>query len=51
MKNITINTKRLHLRLLKQNDLDYLVELNSDPEVRHFFPEGTQNQEQTKTDA
>ena len=46
--NIIIKTKHLHLRLLKQDDLGYLTELNSDAEVRQFFPEGTQNKEQTK---
>jgi len=49
MTNVIINTKRLHLRLLKQTDLAYLVELNNDPEVRQFFPDGTQNKAQTKT--
>lgn len=48
MITVKINTKRLHLRLLNQKDLDYLVELNADPEVRQFFPDGTQNKEQTR---
>lgn len=46
--SIEIKTRRLKLRLLKEEDIDHLVELNSDLEVRRFFPEGTQNREQTE---
>ena len=47
--NIEIRTKNLQLRLLKEEDINYLTELNSDPEVRQFFPDGIQNREQTET--
>ncbi len=43
----TIKTQRLTLRLLKKADLDHLTELNNDPDVRKFFPNGIQNREQT----
>ena len=43
-----IKTKRLGLRPFQQSDIDYLAELNSDPDVRQFFPDGTQNREQTE---
>lgn len=46
--DIKIETKRLSLRLLTENDLDNLQKLNADPDVRAFFPDGTQNREQTK---
>jgi ribosomal-protein-alanine N-acetyltransferase len=43
-----IKTKRLGLRPFQQGDIDYLAELNSDPDVRQFFPDGTQNREETE---
>lgn len=46
--DIQIETKRLKLKLLTENDLDDLVQLNLDPEVRAFFPDRIQNREQTK---
>lgn len=49
MQQYMIKTKRLGLRLLQKNDLDHLVELNSDPDVRFFFPNGVQNREETET--
>jgi len=48
MTPIIIETKHLHLRLLTHDDLEYIAGLHSDPEVRRFFPDGTQNIEQTK---
>jgi [ribosomal protein S5]-alanine N-acetyltransferase len=47
MQKYTIKTKRLGLRPFQQNDIDDIVELNTDPEVRQFFPDGIQNREQT----
>lgn len=47
--HIEIKTKHLFMRHLKQDDLDYLTELNSDPDVRKFFPDFIQDREQTKT--
>lgn len=46
--DLEIKTHRLILRLLNENDLDSLVQLNLDPDVRAFFPDGVQNREQTK---
>jgi len=43
-----IETKRLGLRPFQKSDIDYLSDLNSDPDVRQFFPDGTQNREQTE---
>ena len=48
MQKYMIKTKRLGLRPFQQSDIDYLAELNSDPDVRQFFPDGTQNREQTE---
>ncbi len=47
-KDISIKTNRLYLRLLQQDDIENLVALNSDPDVRRFLPDGVQNREQTK---
>ena len=46
--NITIKTDRLYLRLLQQDDIENLSILNSDPDVRQFFPDGVQSREQTE---
>ncbi len=48
MQNYIFQTKRLGFRLLQKTDLDYLVELNRDHDVRHFFPDGVQDREQTE---
>lgn len=48
MQKYTIQTKRLGLRLLQKIDLESLVDLNSDPDVRQFFPDGIQNRKQTE---
>jgi RimJ/RimL family protein N-acetyltransferase len=48
MQKYMIKTKRLGLRPFQQSDIDYLAELNSDSDVRQFFPDGTQNREQTE---
>jgi ribosomal-protein-alanine N-acetyltransferase len=48
MQKYMIETKRLGLRPLQRSDIDYLAELDSDPHVRQFFPDGTQNREQTE---
>jgi RimJ/RimL family protein N-acetyltransferase/catechol 2,3-dioxygenase-like lactoylglutathione lyase family enzyme len=45
---IIIETERLILRFLTENDLDNLEQLNAEPDVRAFFPDGIQNREQTK---
>ncbi|MBI2784784.1 MAG: GNAT family N-acetyltransferase [Legionella longbeachae] len=36
------------LRLINEADLDHIAELNLDPEVRRFFPDGVQSREQTR---
>jgi ribosomal-protein-alanine N-acetyltransferase len=38
---IVLETERLVLRHLTLGDLDQLAALYRDPEVRHYFPEGT----------
>ena len=43
-----LETQRLILRHLERSDLDSLVALYSDPEVRRYFPEGTLTYEETK---
>jgi ribosomal-protein-alanine N-acetyltransferase len=43
-----LETKRLILRHLEPDDLDHLFALYADPEVRHYFPEGTLTLEETK---
>jgi RimJ/RimL family protein N-acetyltransferase len=47
MQKYSFQTKRLGFRFLQKADLDYLVELNVDPDVRQFFPDGVQNRKQT----
>lgn len=47
MKKYMIKTNRLGLRPLEKDDIDYLEPLESDPEVKKFFPNGTRNREQT----
>ena len=46
-KNI-IETERLTLRPIQQIDFEDVYALDSDPEVRHFFPEGPLNAEQVQ---
>lgn len=45
---IVIQTERLILRRLTMADLDGLAALYRDPEVRRYFPDGTQTYEQTR---
>lgn len=45
---LEINTERTVLRLISEKDLDCIAELNEDPEVRKFFPDGVQTREQTR---
>jgi ribosomal-protein-alanine N-acetyltransferase len=40
MINLQFETKRLKLRILKTQDINYLENLENDAEVRHFFPTG-----------
>lgn len=47
-KKYSFQTKRLGFRFVQKADLDYLVELNVDPDVRQFFPDGVQNRKQTE---
>lgn len=46
--SIEIKSSRLHLKLLEQSHLPYLTELNKDPKVRRFYPNGIQTQAQTE---
>jgi ribosomal-protein-alanine N-acetyltransferase len=43
-----LQTERLVLRNLTMDDLDELAAIYGDPDVRHYFPEGTLNREETK---
>jgi len=43
-----LGTARLRLRPLTLDDLDALAPMYADPEVRRYYPEGTQTREQTK---
>lgn len=43
-----IETQRTFLRLIREDDLELVAQLHSDPDVRKFFPDGIQNREQTK---
>ena len=46
----TLKTKRLGFRLLNENDIIYLEKLESDAEVRKFFPTGAhQNRQETES--
>jgi [ribosomal protein S5]-alanine N-acetyltransferase len=49
MQNYLIETKRLGLRLLEIEDIVYLDELESDPEVKRFFPNGARGRDKTET--
>lgn len=46
--SLQLETPRMILRLINEEDVDNIAELNSDPEVRKFFPDGVQNREQTQ---
>ena len=48
MEVYLIKTKRLGLRVLKSEDLNYLEKVDKDPEVKEFFPEGTLNRQEIK---
>jgi ribosomal-protein-alanine N-acetyltransferase len=43
-----LETDRLHFRHLEPGDLDDLYALYRDPEIRRYFPDGTQTYEETK---
>ena len=45
---LEIKTERLVLRLITEEDIKPVAELNLDPEVRKFFPDGIQTPEQTR---
>ncbi len=42
----TLESKRLSFRPIETNDLDHIYSLDSDPEVRSFFPSGILTKEQ-----
>jgi RimJ/RimL family protein N-acetyltransferase len=44
---LEIQTSRMILRLIKEDDLEQIAELNVDPEVRKYFPDGIQTKAQT----
>lgn len=43
-----INTERLHLRLIKSEDIELLCDLEADPEVKKYFPDGPRDRAKTK---
>ncbi len=44
---IILETERLTLRHLEPDDLDALFALYRDPEMRHYFPDGTRTRQET----
>lgn len=48
MKKYLIETKRIGLRLLEEEDVTYLYALESDPEVKQFFPDGPRDRAKTE---
>jgi len=48
MKKYTIKTSRLGLRLLEKEDITYLYPLESDPQVKQFFPDGARDRAKTE---
>lgn len=48
MKKISIETKRLFMRPLEVGDLENICLLDTDPEIRSYFPEGALTNEQAK---
>lgn len=42
---LEIETQRTTLRLISEEDLNPVAELNLDPEVRKYFPDGVQTKE------
>lgn len=48
MENYSIKTKRLGLRLLEAGDIVYLEELEYDPDVKQFFPNGPRDRAKTE---
>ena len=47
---VVLETERLVLRHLTADDLDDLAALYRDPEVRRYFPDGTQTREETRAE-
>jgi ribosomal-protein-alanine N-acetyltransferase len=45
---VVLNTERLVLRHLDSGDLDSLYALYRDPEIRHYYPDGTRTLNETK---
>ena len=43
-----IETNRLDLRLLKPEDIQYFDQLESDPEVKKYFPSGAHSRDKTE---
>lgn len=48
MNDYTMKTPRLGLRLLSVEDLDLLDPLESDPDVKRYFPSGTRDRAKTE---
>lgn len=48
MQPYQLKTKSLGLRLLEKSDIIHLEKLESDPEVKQFFPDGARNRAKTE---
>lgn len=48
MKNYAIKTRRIGLRLLEAGDIFDLEELECDPDVKRFFPDGQRDRAKTQ---
>lgn len=48
MEHYLITTKQLGLRLMREDDVAYLENLDQDPEVKEYFPEGTLSRREIK---
>jgi len=48
MQNYFIETKRLGLRYLQESDIKYLEALESDSEVKKYFPDGPRDRSKTE---
>jgi hypothetical protein len=48
MENYSIKIKRLGLRLLEAGDIVFLEELENDPDVKQFFPDGPRDRAKTE---
>lgn len=48
MHKYLIKTKHLGLRFIRKDDIDYLKDVDQDPEVKEFYPQGTMTDTEIK---